>query len=230
MVKIFGTLCALLLCGPVFADNVANGDIDITLAFPGDDVPGTVRVHAMIDADPEKVWALVTNINDWKGWMPMVMEAHFYSDEFVKALPASVNKDEALFKKLETQFPGHNVAPPLEGTSTRVAFESYDLPWPIANNWSVRRYQYDNSQAATHRYLVSFRKIYERDIKGQEGTWTFEPMPAKSGATLLTYELRTKPQHGFALTLFKIGVKHTVEHMIAAIRKHVAPAAATAGQ
>ncbi|MBI2343024.1 MAG: SRPBCC family protein [Deltaproteobacteria bacterium] len=192
-------------------------DTAITLAFPKAEAYGTVHVEAVIAASPEVVWVVLTDVDRWRGWMPLVMRAQFFSAAATTAIPTGVTKDRALFTELLDQHPGTAGAPSMHGVTPRTTFEAYDLPWPIKNEWVVRHYTYDASQAAKHRFRATWRKAWG---DGQpEGYWEISPHGDAVTASRLVYHYRVKAKRGLALGLFKAGVKRASRQLVEAIRR-----------
>lgn len=202
--------------------SLEEGGIQIHLDFPADATVGSIHVTAKVEALPAMVWSTMVDINHWDQWMPLVKESWFYSAAAVQAIPEDVTKDAKIFSDLRAKYPGRQGAPSANGKSARVAYEYYDLPWPIKNVWLVRHYQFDASHAGAQSYRATWRKSYDRKIHDSEGYWNIEPFPGAPGATLMTYHFSVKPKHGLALALFKTGVQRTVRRLIIAVRKETA--------
>ncbi len=209
-------ICTTMLWAPTVSAN--EPDMSLALNFPKEEEQGTVHVEATIRATPEVVWSILTNANRWRQWMPMVMESYFYSGQAAQAIPQQITKDRAFFDQLRTQHPGTATPPPPQGVQSRVTFEAYDLPWPIKNEWVVRRYRYDAARAREHYYRVGWKRVWNQDVP-EEGYWELRPHPEHAGATHFTYHFRVKAKRGVALALFKGGVKRSINHFIRAIRE-----------
>lgn len=219
---LFGVLCGVAL-GPVApAADLARGDVEIQIRFAEGKEYGTIDVQALVPAPPRAVWQLYTRVNSWRLWMPMVIDAFFYSAQAAAAIPQDVEKDERVFGDLRRRYPGTAVAPGGHGVETRVAYESYDLPWPIANNWAVHRYTYDARRADHGTFEARWVKVYERNPVGSAGLFRVEPFPGQPDATLLTYQFRTKAKSGLTLALFRMGVRRSIDRFVAALRAEVA--------
>jgi hypothetical protein len=219
----FLTACLLVVMVPgealAKAKTLDQGAVHKRLAFSKAEAFGTVHVQAVINAPSSRVWNLFANLNGWRGWMPLVMEAYFFSDGAARAIPKVVTKDRALFDRLRQQHPGKASVPAGKGRSSRVSFEAFDLPWPIKNEWVVNRYTFDASKANTGRYRVTWHKVW---FTQQGGYWTLEPFRNDPKRTLLTYHFNVRAKRGLTLVLFKMGVKRTINRMIKAMRKRTA--------
>ncbi|MBI4238807.1 MAG: hypothetical protein HY696_10410 [Deltaproteobacteria bacterium] len=222
--------CAVFVCcgvvlaaSPSFATQPAldQGGLEMQISFPAEAAMGTIHVRGKVAAPPEVVWRAVANLNRWSQWMPMVTESYFFSEAAAKAIPRDATKDLAFFQALRNRFPGTMPAPPPTGIATRTSYEAFDLPWPISNEWVARRYHFDASQAAQHRYRVSWEKVYDPNEPGSKGYWVLEPYPGDPQQTLGTYHFEVTARRGLVLRLLKIGVKSAVTKLFHAIRQQV---------
>lgn len=219
---------SLILCGwfvclasPAAAASAAldSGGLEMQITFPAEAAMGTIHVRGRIAAPPEAVWRAVADINRWATWMPMVTEAYFFSEAAAKAIPQNATKNLDFFQTLRRRFPGSAPPPPPTGVTTRTSYEAFDLPWPISNEWVARRYRFDASQAAEHRYRVAWEKIYDPNEPGSKGYWVLDPYPGDTQATLGTYHFEVTARRGLALRLLKLGVRSAVTKLFRAIRE-----------
>lgn len=213
-------LSALIMCVmSVGLVHAAEEPTSIRVDFPSDVPRGTIHVEALVDVLPEVVWAVVIDMNRWHTWMPLVEKAKYYSDAAVAKIPAKVGKDADVFDPLLAM--GTNSTPSPVGKQSRVAYSYYNLPWPIADQWTVEKYHFDATNAGKHEYKVRYYKIYEKNPKKFSGYWKIEPYPGRPGASKLTYHNYMRTKTGFAGKLFRIATKRTVEKMITALRREV---------
>ena len=223
--KIAITTCAVLLVSLSLAPVVhakqtplKDGGIHIKIVFPTEAIHGSIHVEAMIPAMPEVIWSALVDVNRWRTWVPMVIEAFFYSPKAKKAIPADAKKEQEFFKGLKQKYPGTASTPPMNGKARRATYEFYNLPWPIKDEWVVRKYLFDASKAGERKYKATWEKVWDTS-PGKEGYWTLEPFEGDANKTLLIYHFRTKSKIGIKQQLFRVGVKGAVERFIRAIRK-----------
>lgn len=214
----FAAICVML--GLFRPASAGESEMTTSISFPKAEEYGTVHVEATIHASPEVVWEILTDMNQWRSWMPMVKASYFYSAPAVAAIPANVSKDQALFDRIHQEHPGSESAPPAKGVTRRTTFESYNLPWPIKDEWVVRHYTYDATLARDHRYRASWRKVWG-DLP-EDGHWFITPHPINADAAYFIYHFRVKAKRGVALALFSAGIKHSVKKFIKAIRAEAA--------
>lgn len=202
-------------------DALKNGEIKTNIAFQKDKEYGSINVEAMVSADPGLVFEVFTDINSWRVWMPLLIDAFFYSPAAMQNIPGDpqkVDKDENFFAQIKKNFPGVSPKPDPQGVSSRIAYESYDFPWPISNDWAVHKYRFDASKYNEKKYSAKWFKVYEKNKIGSAGSWSAEPFPGVDGATLMKYSFRTKAKKGIALVLFKVGVKKSISNLVKALR------------
>lgn len=222
--------CAVILCsGGVFAaapclgvpSALDAGGLEMQVSFPAEEAMGTIHVRGRVAAPPEAVWQAVADLNQWAKWMPMVTESYYFSEAAAKSIPQNATKDLPFFQALRRRFPGSAPPPPPTGVTTRTSYEAFDLPWPISNEWVARRYRFDASQAAQHRFRVSWEKVYDPNEPGSRGYWVLEPYQGNPQETLGTYHFEVTARRGLVLRLLKIGVRSAVTKLFRAIRQQV---------
>ena len=87
-----------------------------------------------------------------------------------------------------------------------------ELPWPIKNEWVVRRYTYDES---AEKDRAAWRKL---DSKTQDDDGYWEVIARADGKTLLKYYYRVKAKESVPKPVFKAAIGLTVNSMIKAVR------------
>ncbi len=171
-----------------------------------------VTVNTVIDSPPKAVWAALVDINGWPRWLPMTMKAAFLSDEAARLITPEVAKDKAKVLEINDLNPPQRVGENQAGHWQRTAYEEYNLPWPIKNEWVVRKYNYDEEPDL---FRASWRRI---DSTRSENDGYWEVRPWSDGRTYLTYCYRVKPKENVPELVFKTAVSMTVNSMIKALR------------
>lgn len=134
-----------------------------TRTVPGSEVPETT-VRAVIDAPPEKVWAIVSDCGSYKRTMPNIAES----------------------KEVSTT-PGNEQG---EG-SVHVCRVVADMPFPFQDLVSVNRAVHTVQPGKRWQRVW---KLVEGDYELNQGTWQLEPFGVDGKKTLATYILAAKPK------------------------------------
>lgn len=205
------------MASPVVQAAPAN-DPQIAINFPKAEALGTIDVTIHIMAPPKIVWEVLTETARWSQWMPYAARVQYLSEAAAQALPPVMKKDLPFFESLLQVHPHAAPPPSAMGKSHRVAYESYDLPWPIKNDWVVRKYRFDAQRAAAHYFSASWDKVYDPEEPGSDGYWFIEPADEGATASTFRYHLRVKAKRGLALAMFQIGVKKILKTQIRAVR------------
>jgi ribosome-associated toxin RatA of RatAB toxin-antitoxin module len=144
---------------------LAAGEIIVTTRkVPGSDVP-EATVRAMIDARPEKVWAIVSDCSRYKQTMPNIA-------------------DSQLLKMERGPGPGGHG----DVTVCRV---TADLPFPFQDLVSVTRAVHTVEPG--RRWQRQWQLV-EGDYERNLGMWRVEPFGADSARSLVTYVIDAKPK------------------------------------
>lgn len=192
------------------------GTIIKEITIPGGSQWAYVRVRAVVDSSPQAVWATLININGWPKWLPMTKKAWFLSDEAAQKITPEIarNKDEVL--AIDARDPPAAPKQTHNNHWQRIAYEEYDLPWPLKNEWVVRRYTFDETDEINK---ASWRKVASTDSE-DDGYW--EITNWKDGKTHLRYYYRVRSKENVPQPLFKAAVSLTVNSMIKALRRESA--------
>ena len=212
---------AVLFPAPSFPaylhDRLGSGEI---ISFC-DDVPGTSQkrgeVMGVIDAPPEIVWQVITDVNNYKDFMPRTLKSMAVRPEKLKGIlaqnPAAPPEVEALL----------DAAPP-DPATYRVPGRKYsiylysllDFPWPVSNRWYIIKILQDETLGASHIYKSSW-SLEIGNLRENCGEWLLEPFGKNK--TKVTYRLLTDPGGHLPNFLTKKGTAVTMPQIISAVRR-----------
>lgn len=179
-----------------------------------------VNVKALIEAPPEKVWQLLTNIKGWSSWMPMLSQAFVINSSGLAGLSANPQKNEQLHNKMRS-LPMSYASIGNQGKKSLTTFEEFDLPWPINNDWVIREYTFDASGANSSNYKVSWHQIFE-GCTGRGGSWKLTPYNANNdNDTLFEYNFRVFKKKEASQGIFRTIIGQTAQRFVEAIRKNL---------
>jgi len=188
---------------------------DVTIQEPvsaGEPSWAYVRVQTIIDTSPKAVWAALTDMGRWPKWLPMSQKAGFLSPEAAALITPEVAADERRVEEIDRQHPDSTNPANYSGHWQRMAYEYYNLPWPIKNEWVVRTYTYDET---AEKNRASWRKM-DSKTQDDDGYWEVSPRP--DGKTMLKYYYRVKAKESVPKPVFRTAVTMTVNAMIKALR------------
>lgn len=193
-----------------------SGYIIKEITIPEGQDYATVLVKSIIDSSPKAVWAALINIGRWPKWLPMNRKAWFLSPEAEKLVTPNVARSQSEVLAINKLYPPSKISDKPSGHWEHIAYEEYDLPWPIKNEWVVRRYKYDESVDV---WRASWRLV---NTKRDEDDGYWEVRPWKGGSTYITYLYRVKAKDHVPHFVFKTAVSLTVNSMIKALRHEAA--------
>lgn len=213
----------ILLMVPLFADarlpsleeRLDVGGIVTDIRIPKEERWAYVYVQAVIESNPETVWSTLADVDNWPSWLPMTRKAWFVSSEAASKITPEVAKNREDVLKINDENPPTAIRKNEEHSWQRVAYEEYDLPWPLKNEWVVRRYTFNDEEKIKR---ATWRKIAATDDK-DDGYWEIRSW--KNGNTHLTYYYRITKKD-VPDPLFKTAVSLTVNSMIKALRRESA--------
>lgn len=177
-------------------------------------------VKALINRSPGEVWRFLTDIGKWSSWMPMMSHGWALNGKTMEHVGALPDKTQAVYNLVSNSKPV-SVEIKNDGETEVDMFEEYDLPWPISNDWDVRKYIFNSSDAGNSLYSATWKQLF-KDARGCGGMWTLERHNGDKNETLLEYHYRVKRKEWVPAKIFEIIIGKTVDRFINAIRRNVA--------
>ncbi len=174
----------------------------------------------VVDAPPEIVWQVITDVNNYKNFMPrtrnnmavapekipVILQRHPTRAEEVEQLLGSIPPDPNLYR-----VPG--------GTYTIYIYSNLEFPWPCNDRWCIVKGLRNETQAAQHIYQTSW-SLVTGNLEENSGGWILEPFgPTKTKAT---YKLCADPGGSIPKFLVNQGTRITMPQIIKAVRKQAA--------
>lgn len=185
------------------------------------EVPGTsvkrAEMIGVINALPEIVWQVITDVNSFKYFMPRTLNSMAVAAE---KLPLILQKRPTQAKEVE-QLLGSTPADPISyripgGKYIMYFYSHLNFPWPCSNRWYIVKGEQDETRAAQHYYHSSWSLIIG-NLKENSGEWILEPFT--STRTKATYKLSTDPGGAIPGFLVDRGTCTTMPQIIEAIRE-----------
>lgn len=189
-----------------------------------ENVPGSAaklgEVKGVVNAPPEKVWRVVSDVNHFKDFMPRTLRSRVVMPEKLEML---LQKKPTQAREVETILGPTRPDPDLFRVHGQKFVEylygMVDLPWPLGNRWYIIKVVRDETQAAKHRYTSSWTLVMG-NLRENRGVWRLEPFGELK--TLVLYRLITDPGGIIPPFIVKQGTYITLPKVIAALRKRVA--------
>ncbi len=183
--------------------------------------PGTCLKHGemigIIDASPEIVWQVITDVNNFKHFMPRTLNAMAVAAEKVPLILKSRPSRAEEVERLLGPTPADPAASRIPGGKYTVyLYANLDFPWPCSNRWYIIKGQNDETRAAQHRYHSSW-SLVTGNLNENSGEWILEPFGATK--TKVVYKLCTDPGGAIPGALVKQGTCTTMPQIIAAVRE-----------
>ncbi len=188
------------------------------------DTPGSssksAEMTAIIKAPPEIVWQIITDVNNFKFFMPRTQASMTVTPEKVQeVVKMKLTRAQEVEKLLGL--------PPANPTSSRIPggkytvyqYSNLDFPWPCSNRWYIIKGIQDETQAAQHQYHTSWSLVIG-NLKENSGEWILEPYGTDQ--TKAIYRLSTDPGGAIPGFLIKQGTNSTLPEIITAVRERAA--------
>lgn len=218
-------ILALGLAPQAWAQEVIRSRLDKgEVIVSAKEVPGSSVKHAemtgIINAPPEVVWRVITDVNDFKYFMPRTLNSMAVAPEKVAEI---VQKKPTGAKEVEKLLGSTFVDPSTYrlpgGKYTVYHYSDLSLPWPCSNRWFILKGIQDETQAAQHRYHTSWSLVIG-NLKTNSGEWILEPYG--NNQTKAIYRLNTDPGGAIPGFLVKEGTCSTMPAIIQAVRERAA--------
>jgi len=173
----------------------------------------------IIDASPEIVWQVITDVNNFKDFMPRTLNSMAVAPEkvplIVKSKPSRAEEVEHLLGPIPADPATYRIP---GGKYTVYLYANLNFPWPCSNRWYIIKGQNDETQAAQHRYQSSW-SLVTGNLKENSGEWILEPFGDTK--TKVKYKVSTDPGGAIPGALVKQGTYSTMPKIIAAVRERV---------
>jgi hypothetical protein len=162
-------------------------------------------VSGMIDAPADQVWAVVSQYNQYKEFMPRFKESLILGHD----VPATL-MDAASFRRHEPDL--RDISLQILPGDTFLFYNHLALPVPLGDKRYVLKMMRDPATFSEHWTQVA------GDMKVNEGSWILQPMGERTLAVYTTYSDPGIPLPGF---LLNVAMKSTLPDIIKAVRRRV---------
>jgi ribosome-associated toxin RatA of RatAB toxin-antitoxin module len=175
------------------------------------------EMTGIINAPPEVVWQVITDVNNFKYFMPRTLNSMAVDPEkipdIVKKKPTRADEVEKLLGQTFVDPANYRIP---GGKYTVYHYSNLDLPWPCSNRWYILKGIQDETQAAEHRYHTSWSLVVG-NLKTNSGEWILAPYG--DNQTKAIYRINTDPGGSIPGFLVKEGTCSTMPQIIEAVRK-----------
>ena len=148
-----------------------RGEIIVTATAEPDTCLKHGEMIGVIDASPEIVWQVITDVNNFKYFMPRTLNSMAVAPEkvplIVKSRPNSAKEVERLLGPTPADPATYRIP---GGKYTVYLYSNLDFPWPCKNRWYIIKGQNDETRAAQHRYHSSW-SLVTGDLNENSGEW-----------------------------------------------------------
>jgi ribosome-associated toxin RatA of RatAB toxin-antitoxin module len=199
---------------------LAAGEIIVAIKeIPGESLKCAEMV-GVVDAPPEIVWQVITDVNNYKNFMPRTRNNMAVAPENIPViLHRRATRAEEVEQLLGPMPPDPDTYRVPGGTYTVYIYSNLEFPWPCNNRWCIVKGMRNETQAAQHVYQTSW-SLVTGNLKENSGKWVLEPFgPTKTKAP---YKLCADPGGFIPKFLVNQGTRITMPQIIKAVRKQAA--------
>jgi ribosome-associated toxin RatA of RatAB toxin-antitoxin module len=204
----------------VIRSRLDKGEIIVAAKDTADSSLKHAEMTAIINAPPEIVWQVITDVNSFKYFMPRTSSSMAVAPE---KIPLILQKKPTRAQEVE-QILGPTPANPANsripgGKYTIYHYSNLDFPWPCSNRWYIVKSMQDETHAAQHDYHISWSLVIG-NLKENSGEWILTPYGTNQ--TKAIYRLSTDPGGAIPGFLIKQGTCSTLPQIITAVRDRAA--------
>jgi len=165
------------------------------IVFHSQDAPGSSakegEATGVVEAPPPKVWGVVTDANNFRQFLPRMVNSRLVGFEELKKIlqerPGTPAGVEAILGPEPPDLASFRIP---GGKYTGYFYGHVEVPWPLRDRWYVVRVLWDESAAARQVYTCSW-SLVTGNLREYRGEWRVEPFG--EGRTRLTYRVVTDP-------------------------------------
>lgn len=196
---------------------LAAGEIIVSLK----EVPGTslkcAEMVGVVDAPPDIVWRVITDVNNYKNFMPQTRNNMAVAPEKIPViLHRQASRAEEVEQLLGPTPPDPDIYRIPGGIYTVYIYSNLEFPWPCNDRWCIVKGVRNETQAAQHVYHTSW-SLVTGNLKENSGGWILEPFG--SNKTRAIYKLCADPGGFIPKFLVNQGTRITMPQIIRAVRK-----------
>ena len=178
------------------------------------------EMTGVVDAAPEIVWQVITDINAYKFFMPRTLNSMAVAPEKLPLLlqrrPSRAEEVEQILGPIPADPAGTRIP---DGKYSVYLYSHLNFPWPCNNRWYIIKLMQDETRAGEHCYQSSW-SLVSGNLRENSGEWLLEPFEATK--TKVTYRLLTDPGGAIPGFLVDRGTCTIMPQIIKAVRKRVA--------
>lgn len=202
------------------ADQLKRGEIVVSAQEAAGTSLKRGEVMGVIDAAPENVWRVITDINSYKYFMPRTLNSMAVAaDKLPLILQKRPDSPEEV-ERLLGPVPAASTTSRLPGGKyISYLYSHLNFPWPCQNRWYIIKLLQDETRAAQHRYHSSWSLVIG-NLQENLGEWILEPFEA--ARTKVTYRLLTDPGGSIPNFLVNQGTCTTLPQILTAVKKRTA--------
>jgi ribosome-associated toxin RatA of RatAB toxin-antitoxin module len=206
--------------GEVIRSRLDKGEIIVAAHDTPDSSLKSVEMTAIINAPPEIVWQIITDVNNFKSFMPRTKASMAVAPEKIPLILQKKPTRAQEVEKLIGPTPANPASSRIPGGKyTIYHFSNLDFPWPCSNRWYIVKSVQDETRAAQHDYHITWSLVIG-NLKENSGEWILEPYDTNQ--TKAIYRLSTDPGGAIPGFLIKQGTCSTLPQIITAVRERAA--------
>jgi hypothetical protein len=206
--------------GEEIRSRLDKGEIIVAAQDKPDSSLKSAEMTAIINAPPEIVWQIITDLNNFKFFMPRTQASMAVAPEkvpeIVKMKPARAEEVEKLLPRTPANPANYRIP---GGKYTVFHYSNLDFPFPCSNRWYIVKGMNDETRAAQHYYHLSWSLVIG-NLKENSGEWILEPYGTNQ--TKAIYRLITDPGGAIPGFLIKQGTCTTMPQIIKVVRERAA--------
>lgn len=204
----------------VIRSRLDKGEIIVAAQDTPDSSLKRAEMTGIINAPPEIVWQIITDLNNFKFFMPRTISSMAVTpekvQEVVKMKPARAEEVEKLLPRTPANPANYRVP---GGKYTVYHYSNLDFPWPCSNRWYIVKGVNDETKAAQHYYHLTWSLVIG-NLKENSGEWILEPYGTNQ--TKAIYRLSTDPGGAIPGFLIQQGTCTTMPQIIKVVRERAA--------
>lgn len=204
----------------VIRSRLDKGEIIVAAQDKPDSTLKSAEMIAIINAPPEIVWQIITDLNSFKFFMPRTQASMAVAPEkvpeIVKMKPTRAEEVEKLLPRTPVNPADYRIP---GGKYTVYHYSNLDFPFPCSNRWYIAKGVNDETRAAQHYYHLSWSLVIG-NLKENSGEWILEPYGVNQ--TKAIYRLITDPGGAIPGFLIKQGTCTTMPQIIKVVRERAA--------
>lgn len=197
---------------------LATGEILISSHFQNHLL--VAHMFGVVDAAPQRVWTILTDINQWSGYgIPGLHASRVIPNDRIVDLVVFADRPSYRARSfVKKEIP----LTPLDRRPGKIwranAFQYYDFPWPVSDRWVLLKVTHDERRSEAFEFTARWLML-TGNVKSGSGYFHITPFQDDPSRSLVSYRIDSDAGIPVPRFLVRYGTNRVLPRIIHALRR-----------